>query len=82
MKNSEKYINPVGGYAISNVGGVVIYEVNDEYAVAGLSCGGEVKNIRKHKVYWDYIDETGETSPYFNKNGVRILLSECIRFQN
>ena len=67
-------------YTICNTGGIVLFDVNEDYVVAGFSVmDNPISQVRKNKVYWNSVDENGESRPYFVKGGHRIFLDECMR---
>ena len=66
-------------YTISNTGGIVLFDVNEDYVVAGFSVMDDpITQVRKNKVYWDATDENGDSRPYFVKGGNRIYLDQCM----
>lgn len=75
---SGKYTlqTPIAGCHISNDSGIVIFDLNDEFVVAGLSLGNKpYSKVRKHQIHFD-----NDGNPYFNKLGMKVFLSDCIRF--
>ena len=67
---------PVGVYALSNFGGLVILDISSDgkTAVCAWSFGDGYQKIRRHRVYTAY---TGRD--YIRKNGTRFYFDQIIR---
>lgn len=59
----------IASYTLSNVGGIAIYDINDEQVVAGYNN----EKPRKYKVY------NNTKGFYFNWGKRRVYLNECMR---
>lgn len=59
----------IASYPLTNVAGIAIYEVNEDYVIAGLNND----KPRRYKVY-------GNTKGFFfNWGRIRIYLHECLK---
>lgn len=59
----------IASYPLTNNGGIAIYEVNEDYVIAGL-------NNNRPKKYKLYNNTKGF---FFNWGRIRIYLHECVR---
>lgn len=64
---------PCGVYAISNFGGLAIYDINDK-AVSGFDFGDGVKHIRTTQIYY-----TLSGRAYIIRYGMRYYFDNIVR---
>lgn len=52
LKEKYKNVQPIGGYAISNFGGLAILELCGDYIVTAWSFGNGYENIHRSTVHY------------------------------
>ena len=65
---------PIGVLAVSNFGGLVILDLNDEFAVSAWDFGAGYQQIHRNKICYS---KAGR--PYINKGHTRYFLDQIAR---
>ena len=66
---------PLGGLCLCNFGGLVVYDINNDFVVSGFSYGEKITDIRTTKIFY-----TTSGRCYFVRFSRRYYLNEISRF--